>query len=126
AAIPRALDRLPKEARGHLTVKTLFDQSVFVRASIDGVVREALVAAGLTALMILMFLGSWRSTLTVVISIPLSIMFSIVMLYAFGQTLNVMTLGGLALAVGVLVDDATVAIENIHRNIGQRKPFVQA
>ncbi len=126
AAIPRALDRLPKEARGHLTVRTLFDQSVFVRASIEGVVREALIAAGLTGLMILLFLGSWRSTLTVVISIPLSILFSIIMLHAFGETLNVMTLGGLALAVGVLVDDATVAIENIHRNIGQRKPFVQA
>ncbi len=126
AAIPRALDHLPADARGHLSVKVLFDQSVFVRASIDGVMREAAIAAGLTALMILVFLGSWRSTLTVVISIPLSILFSIIMLYAFGQTLNVMTLGGLALAVGVLVDDATVAIENIHRNIGQRKPFVQA
>jgi multidrug efflux pump subunit AcrB len=126
AAIPRALDRLPKEARGHLTAKVLFDQSVFVRGSIEGVVREALIAAGLTGLMILMFLGSWRSTLTVIVSIPLSILFSIVMLHVMGQTLNVMTLGGLALAVGVLVDDATVAIENIHRNIGQRKPFVQA
>ena len=126
AAIPRALDRLPKEARGHLTAKVLFDQSVFVRGSIEGVVREALIAAGLTGLMILMFLGSWRSTLTVIVSIPLSILFSVVMLHILGQTLNVMTLGGLALAVGVLVDDATVAIENIHRNIGQRKPFVQA
>jgi multidrug efflux pump subunit AcrB len=126
AAIPRALDRLPKEARGHLTAKVLFDQSVFVRSSIEGVVREALIAAGLTGLMILMFLGSWRSTLTVIVSIPLSILFSTVMLKVLGQTLNVMTLGGLALAVGVLVDDATVAIENIHRNIGQRKPFVQA
>ena len=125
-AIPRALDRLPKEARGKLQVKILFDQSVFVRASINGLMQEAAVAAGLTALMILLFLGSWRSTVTVIISIPLSILFSIVMLRMFGQTLNVMTLGGLALAVGVLVDDATVAIENIHRNIGQRKPFVQA
>jgi multidrug efflux pump subunit AcrB len=126
AAIPRALDRLPKEARGHLTAKLLFDQSVFVRASIEGVVREALIAAGLTGLMILLFLGSWRSTVTVIISIPLSILFSISMLKMFGYTLNVMTLGGLALAVGVLVDDATVAIENIHRNMAQRKPFVQA
>jgi multidrug efflux pump subunit AcrB len=126
AAIPRALDHLPEEARGHLKVKVLFDQSVFVRASIEGVVREALIAAGLTALMILLFLGSWRSTLTVLVSIPLSILFSIVVLYALGQTLNVMTLGGMALAVGVLVDDATVAIENIHRNMAQRKPFVQA
>ena len=76
--------------------------------------------------MILLFLGSWRSTLIVIISIPLSILFSIIMLHVLGQTLNVMTLGGLALAVGILVDDATVEIENIHRNIGQRKPFVQA
>jgi multidrug efflux pump subunit AcrB len=125
-AIPRALERLPKEAQGHVQVKMLFDQSIFVRASIDGVVREALIAAGLTALMILMFLGSWRSTLTVVISIPLSILFSTVVLHALGQTLNVMTLGGLALAVGILVDDATVAIENIHRNMHQRKPFTRA
>ncbi|HUS28764.1 MAG TPA: efflux RND transporter permease subunit [Kofleriaceae bacterium] len=126
AAIPRALDRLPKEARGHLTVKVMFDQSVFVRASISGVIKEALIAAVLTGLMILLFLGSWRSTLTVITTIPLSIMFSVIVLQILGYTLNVMTLGGLALAVGVLVDDATVAIENIHRNIGQRKPFVQA
>ncbi|HEY0986158.1 MAG TPA: efflux RND transporter permease subunit, partial [Kofleriaceae bacterium] len=125
-AIPRALERLPKEAQGKVQVKMLFDQSIFVRASIDGVVREALIAAGLTALMILMFLGSWRSTLTVVISIPLSILFSTIVLWALGQTLNVMTLGGLALAVGILVDDATVAIENIHRNMHQRKPFTRA
>ncbi len=125
-ALPRAIDRLPPEARDKLHVKMLFDQSVFVRASIDGVLKEALVAAALTGFMILVFLGSWRSTLTVVISIPLSIMFSIIALHLLGQTLNVMTLGGLALAVGVLVDDATVAVENIHRNIGQRKPFVQA
>jgi CzcA family heavy metal efflux pump len=125
-AIPRALDRLPKEARGHLTVKVMFDQSVFVEASISGVIKEALIAAVLTGLMILLFLGSWRSTLTVITTIPLSIMFSVIVLQVLGYTLNVMTLGGLALAVGVLVDDATVAIENIHRNIGQRKPFVQA
>src|SRR5512140_954218 len=125
-AIPRALERLPKEAQGHVQVKMLFDQSIFVRASIDGVVREALIAAALTGLMILMFLGSWRSTLTVVISIPLSILFSTVALWALGETLNVMTLGGPALAVGILVDDATVAIENIHRNMHQRKPFTRA
>ena len=125
-AIPHALDRLPKEARGRLRIRVLFDQSVFVRASIVGLLEEAAIAAALTALMILLFLGSLRSTLTVVISIPLSILFSIVVLHQLGQTLNVMTLGGLSLAVGVLVDDATVAIENIHRNIGQRKPFVQA
>jgi multidrug efflux pump subunit AcrB len=125
-ALPTALERLPAEARGKLKVKTLFDQSVFVRASIDGVIHEALIAGVLTAIMILIFLGSWRSTLTVVISIPLSILFSITVLYLLGYTLNVMTLGGLALAVGILVDDATVAIENIHRNMGQRKPFVRA
>jgi multidrug efflux pump subunit AcrB len=125
-AIPRALDHLPVEARGHMKVKVLFDQSVFVRGSIEGVLREALIAAVLTGLMILVFLGSWRSTLTVIISIPLSILFSIIALHALHYTLNVMTLGGLALAVGVLVDDATVEIENIHRNVGQRKPFVRA
>jgi multidrug efflux pump subunit AcrB len=125
-ALPRGLDRLPAEARGKIKIRPLFDQSVFVRASIHGVVEEALIAGALTALMILLFLGSWRSTVTVVISIPLSILFSIACLYLLGYTLNVMTLGGLALAVGVLVDDATVAIENIHRNIGQRKPFVRA
>ncbi|MEO7731834.1 MAG: efflux RND transporter permease subunit, partial [Kofleriaceae bacterium] len=125
-AVPRALERLPKEAQGRIQVKLLFDQSIFVRASIDGVVREALVAAALTALMILMFLGSWRSTLTVVISIPLSILFSAIVMWALGETLNVMTLGGFALAVGILVDDATVAIENIHRNMHMRKPFTRA
>jgi multidrug efflux pump subunit AcrB len=124
--IPRALDRLPKEARGHLTVKLLFDQSLFVRNSIDNVLHEGVIAAGLTALMILLFLGSWRSTLVVITSIPLAIFFSIIVLHALGQTMNVMTLGGLALAVGVLVDDATVEIENIHRNIGHHKPFVTA
>lgn len=120
--LPEALARLPKE----LKVSLLFDQSVFVRASIEGLVKEALIAAGLTALMILLFLGSWRSTLIVVVSIPLSILTSIVVLGALGQTLNVMTLGGLALAVGILVDDATVAIENIHRNLGQKKSFIQS
>ncbi len=125
-AIEGALERLPDAARGKVKVKILFDQSVFVRASVTGVVWEAVLAAVLTALMILLFLGSWRSTIAVVVSIPLSIMFSIIVLHALGETLNVMTLGGLALAVGILVDDATVAIENIHRNIGQRKPFVRA
>jgi multidrug efflux pump subunit AcrB len=125
-AIPRALERLPKEAFGKIRVKVLFDQSIFVRASIDGVVVEAMIAAALTGLMILVFLGSWRSTVTVVISIPLSILFSAMALWALGQTLNVMTLGGMALAVGILVDDATVAIENIHRNMHQRKPFTRA
>ncbi len=120
--VPKTLDKLPKGIK----VSLLFDQSVFVRAAVEGVVKEALIAAGLTALMILLFLGSWRSTLIVVINIPLSICASIVVLAALGQSLNVMTLGGLALAVGILVDDATVAIENIHRNMGQRKPFLRA
>jgi len=126
ATIPRALERLPKEARGHLSIKLLFDQSLFVRNSISNVLHEGLIAAGLTALMILIFLGSWRSTIVVITSIPLAIFFSILMLHVLGQTLNVMTLGGLALAVGILVDDATVEIENIHRNLSHHKPFVRA
>lgn len=126
AAIPVALDHLPKEARGHLTVKLLFDQSVFVRSSITNVLHEGIIAAGLTALLILLFLGSWRSTIVVITSIPLAILFAVVMLHLLGYSLNVMTLGGLALAVGVLVDDATVEIENIHRNLAHKKPFVQA
>src|SRR5262249_37816911 len=107
-------------------VDQLFDQSLFVRAAVDGVVREALIAAGLTGLMILIFLGSWRSTLIVVLSIPLSILVSLMVLYALGHTLNVMTLGGLSLAVGIVAEDATVAIENIHRNCGQQKSFVRS
>ena len=98
-----------------LSINELFDQSKFVTASIAGVLREGAIAAGLTGLMILLFLGSWRSTLIVLISIPLSILTSIVVLYFLGETLNTMTLGGLALAVGILVDDSTVTIENTHR-----------
>lgn len=101
-----------------LKIKELFDQSLFVRASIEGVLREGLIAACLTALMILLFLGSWRSTLIIAISIPLSILSSIIILSAMGETMNTMTLGGLALAIGILVDDATVTIENIHRHMG--------
>ena len=97
-----------------------------MRASVEGVIREAIIAAGLTGLMILLFLGSWRSTLIVVISIPLSILVSIIVLYLLGETLNTMTLGGMALAVGILVDDAPVAIENIHRNLHMKKRLVQA
>lgn len=122
AALPAAMTQLPKG----LTVSPMFDQSVFVRASVEGVVKEAAIAAGLTGLMILLFLGSWRSTLIVVISIPLSILVSIIILSALGETLNVMTLGGMALAVGILVDDATVEIENIHRNLHERKRLVKA
>jgi multidrug efflux pump subunit AcrB len=117
AALPRIQATLPRE----LSIKHMFDQSLFVRAAVDGVLKEAIIAACLTALMILLFLGSWRSTIIVAISIPLSILVSIIVLSALGQTLNVMTLGGMALAVGILVDDATVAIENIHRHLGQGK-----
>src|SRR5205814_10303748 len=90
---------------------------VFVRAAVNGVVKEGLIAAALTALMILLFLGSWRSTLIIALSIPLSVLSSIALLSAFGETINLMTLGGLALAVGILVDDATVAIENVERHL---------
>src|SRR5467141_903168 len=109
-----------------LDVQLLADQSIFVRSSITGVIREAVIAACLTALMILLFLGSWRSTLIITISIPLAILCSIMGLAALGQTLNVMTLGGLALAVGILVDDATVEIENVNRNMAQGKEILQA
>jgi multidrug efflux pump subunit AcrB len=112
-ALPRVKADLPPALR----ITPLFDQSIFVRASINEVLREASIAALLTALMILLFLGSWRSTLIVCISIPLSILTSICILAALGETINVMTLGGLALAVGILVDDATVEIENTHRNL---------
>src|SRR5438552_5772127 len=109
-----------------MEIKELFDQSLFVRAAIAGVLTEGAIAAFLTGLMILLFLGSWRSTLVVITSIPLSILTSLAILSAIGQTLNVMTLGGLALAVGILVDDATVEIENIHRNLGLGTRLVQA
>ena len=122
AELPRILANVPPE----LKVTALADQSVFVRASIEGVLREALIAAGLTGLMILLFLGSWRSTLIVCISIPLSILTSLCVLSLLGQTINVMTLGGLALAVGILVDDATVEIENTHRNFAMGKPILHA
>lgn len=120
------LKRILQSLTPELQVTQLFDQSVFVRAAVSNVLHEAAVAAALTALMILLFLGSWRSTVIVCISIPLSILTSLCVLAALGQTINVMTLGGLALAVGILVDDATVELENIHRNIGQRKPVLQA
>jgi multidrug efflux pump subunit AcrB len=125
-AVKRELKRVLLTVPQELKVTALADQSVFVLASIKGVEREALIAAGLTALMILMFLGSWRSTLIVCISIPLSILSSLCILSLMGQTINVMTLGGLALAVGILVDDATVAIENIHRNISLGKTLTRA
>ncbi|MGT2511218.1 efflux RND transporter permease subunit [Cupriavidus basilensis] len=122
AMLPRIMAGLPPSLR----VQPVSDQSVFVTSAIHGVLHEALIAACLTALMILLFLGSWRATLIIAISIPLSVLAALMALAALGETLNIMTLGGLALAVGVLVDDATVAIENIthHREMGQ--PLEQA
>src|SRR5882724_9325917 len=120
--MPKILAGLPPS----LKVNFLFDQSLFVRAAITGVVREGAIAGCLTALMILLFLGSWRSTLIVATSIPLAILTSIIVLNILGQSLNVMTLGGMALAVGILVDDATVEIENNHRQMDLGKPLRQA
>jgi CzcA family heavy metal efflux pump len=120
--VPQAAKSLPPE----LKISSLFDQSLFVRASINGVLKEAATAALLTALMILLFLGDWRPTFVVLVSIPLSIFVSIIVLGALGETLNIMTLGGLALAVGILVDDATVEIENIERNLAMGKEMKQA
>ena len=109
-----------------LEVELLADQSLYVTRAIDGLLIEGLIAAGLTATMILLFLGSWRSTIVVAVSIPLSVVAALLALRALGHTINVMTLGGLALAVGILVDDATVEVENIHRNLAMGKPLVQA
>lgn len=113
--VKKALEATRAAAPAGLKINELFDQSIFVTNSVAGVLREGAIAAGLTALMILTFLGSWRSTLVVMISIPLAILSSLVVLYFLGETLNTMTLGGLALAVGILVDDSTVTIENTHR-----------
>src|SRR5262245_3265454 len=121
-ALPRIETTLPPD----LDITPLFDQSLFVRAALNGVFVEALIAAALTGLMILLFLGSWRSTLVIVVSIPLSILVSVIIFSAMGHTLNTMTLGGLALAVGILVDDATVEIENVNRNFGMGKPITRA
>jgi len=120
--VQQASQALPPE----LKISALFDQSLFVRGSIYGVLREGLIAAALTACMILIFLGDWRPTIVISISIPLSIFVSIILLGAIGETINIMTLGGLALAVGILVDDATVEIENIERNLALGKEMRQA
>jgi len=122
ALLPRVIQTLPPQ----LTVQPLADQSIFVRAAVSGVIREAVIAACLTAAMILLFLGSWRSTLIIAVSIPLSILTSVITLSLLGETINIMTLGGLALAVGILVDDATVEVENINRNLDMGKPVIQA
>jgi multidrug efflux pump subunit AcrB len=118
--VREALKTARAAAPAGLNINELFDQSVFVTASVEGVLREGAIAAGLTALMILLFLGSWRSTVVVMISIPLAILSSLVVLYFLGETLNTMTLGGLALAVGILVDDSTVTIENTHRLLTEK------
>jgi multidrug efflux pump subunit AcrB len=124
-AIKETLVQIRKGLPPGLNVQPLFDQSLFVREAINGVLREGLIAAGLTGLMILLFLGSWRSTVIVCASIPLSILTSLIVLHILGHTINVMTLGGMALAVGILVDDATVEIENIHRNLAMKKPITR-
>ena len=126
-SVKDALSTIRAAAPPGMRIKGLFDQSVFVSESVQGVLREMAIAAALTAAMILLFLGSWRSTLVVMISIPLAIVTSIVVLYFLGETINTMTLGGLALAVGILVDDSTVAIENTHRLLSeQRMPLADA
>ncbi|HKQ85677.1 MAG TPA: efflux RND transporter permease subunit [Candidatus Acidoferrales bacterium] len=121
AKLPQIEDALPVK----VDIRPVSDQSIFVLASINGVIREGAIAAVLTGLMILLFLGSWRSTVIIAISIPLSVLTSLIVLSALGETINIMTLGGLALAVGILVDDATVAMENIHRNLDQGKELYQ-
>ncbi|KQT87023.1 RND transporter [Methylobacterium sp. Leaf469] len=121
--VKKALPDIRAAAPQGMTLKPLFDQSVFVSAAIEGVIHEAVIAAALTGLTILLFLGSWRSTIVVLVSIPLSILTSLAILAALGETINVMTLGGLALAVGILVDDATVAIENTYRLFEEGEPF---
>ncbi len=122
AQLPQIAKTLPPE----LVMKTLLDQSIFVKASLVGVVREGVIAGALTSILILVFLGSWRSTLIICTSIPLSILTSVLIMSALGETINIMTLGGLALAVGILVDDATVEIENIERQLVLNKPLKQA
>ena len=125
--VKQALAVARAAAPSGMQIKELFDQSVFVRDSIGGLLKEGAIAAGLTALMILLFLGSWRSTLVVMISIPLAILSSLIVLYFLGETVNTMTLGGLALAIGILVDDSTVTIENTHRLLTEeRMPLPQA
>ena len=126
-AVHKALESARAAAPPGMQINELFDQSVFVKQSVEGVLREGAIAAGLTALMILLFLGSWRSTVVVMISIPLSILTSLIVLHFLGETLNTMTLGGLALAVGILVDDSTVTIENTHRLLNEEGlPLPQA
>jgi multidrug efflux pump subunit AcrB len=126
AGIKQLLPQIKLTLPPALDIRLLGDQSIFVRGAIQGVVKEAIIAACLTGLMILMFLGSWRSTIIVAVSIPLAILTSIIIFSALGETINIMTLGGLALAVGILVDDATVEIENMNRNIDMGKEIEHA
>src|SRR6266403_630827 len=126
SGVKAAMAEVMKAVTDNLQVKEFADQSLFVRAAVSGVVREGVIAACLTAIMLLLFLGSWRSTVIVATSIPLSILTSLIVLWALGYSLNTMTLGGMALAVGILVDDATVEIENIHRNMAMKKPLRRA
>jgi multidrug efflux pump subunit AcrB len=120
--MPRALSTVSSD----IVVKEFSDQSKFVRAAIEGVLHEGVIAASLTALMILLFIGSWRSTVIIAVSIPLAVLTAIAILSALGETINLMTLGGLALAVGILVDDATVEIENVHRQMAMGKDLTTA
>src|ERR1700739_3522601 len=126
SAIRAALPKIAATLPASLVMRPLFDQSIFVRASLDGVIREGTIAAALTSILILVFLGSWRATLIICVSIPLSILTSLLVVSLTGQTINIMTLGGLALAVGILVDDATVEIENAERQLASGKPLEQA
>jgi multidrug efflux pump subunit AcrB len=126
AGIRKLLPSVQSSLPVHVDIHALSDQSIFVKASIIGVVREGAIAACLTGLMILVFLGSWRSTIIIAVSIPLSVLTSLTLLSALGETINIMTLGGLALAVGILVDDATVEVENVNRNLDQGKEIIQA
>src|SRR6266576_1451973 len=123
AGVKAAMANILKTVTSDIQVKQFADQSVFVKAAVSGVVREGVIAAALTALMILLFLGSWRSTLIIAVSIPLSVLSSLAILSLLGQTINIMTLGGLALAVGILVDDATVTIENVERHLAAGQPL---
>ncbi|MDB6174067.1 MAG: cation/multidrug efflux pump [Chthoniobacteraceae bacterium] len=127
--LPRIMLGLPPDAAGHpsdLEVREFADQSLFVKAAVDGVLKEGVIAAALTAVMILLFIGSWRSTLIITLSIPLAVLSSVAILSALGETINLMTLGGLSLAVGILVDDATVEIENVHRQMATGQPLHDA
>ena len=126
SGVKAAMANILKTVTSDIQVKQFADQSVFVKAAVSGVVREGVIAAALTALMILLFLGSWRSTIIIAISIPLSVFSSLAVLSVIGQTINLMTLGGLALAVGILVDDATVTIENVERHLASGEKLEDA